>query len=796
LSTWPDDVQATQPYLELLVGIQPLGWAGERLARLEPEQLRQQIFVAVRRLFISLTRRQPLVVFLDDLHWIDPVSAELLQFVFTAVTSVPIFFVCAQRREGSDAPNDRLLRLYSLLPGQTAHIMLDRLPPAMSQLLLSDLLPGATLSPQLQGTIIARSEGNPYFIEEFVRMFIEQGYVEKEGEKWRLVSTMAYDPAAIPASLETLIRSRVDALPEELRHTLQYAAILGQKFDIDLLAAITNNPNVWLSVERLASRLMLEAAVAGHRWQFSHTLYETVVYESMLKVHRRLRHHHVAQVLQQLWTDAETDHAKELAYHFMRADEQLKALPYLIRAGEQAANQYATEEALAYYRSASEIIAQLPQPDPEWQWRIAVGLGEAYRFLGNYAESLTALQTNVPPEKRKLLPRLKQADLYRRMAETARKQGDFVVAENYLATAQELLGDPEDGAATLELSRILIGLAWVYFAQGHLAQTREACETGLAYAQAADGLNELATAHNLLGGVYYQLGEWRDAFHHTTRAMILREQMGYSWGVAGTLSNLGILAFIAGNWHKSVSFFERSLSLRQEIGDVEGIAITLNNLGNACRGQGKLEEAERSFRDSVLTAETFQINYHHANSAVGLAHVLLLQGKLEEAQTWIERGLRQAEAIGAQDVMAEGQRIRAELLLEGQAPGPAFQTAEKAAALAAAVGNPSYEAAAWRVAAQAALVRNDLELGERLVQKAAALLTGTTDHLEAAHVAAQAYRIYAQTGKAQLARENLAAAREAYTRLGAAHYLRQLEQSEAVLVLQLPQQQSGNKTPT
>ena len=778
LSAWPDDSRATQPYLEILAGIQPAGLAGKRLARLEPEQLRQQIFVAVRRLIISLTRQQSLVIFLDDLHWIDPISAELLQFIFTAVSSVPIFFVCAQRREGSDSPNDRLLRLYSLLPGQTARIMLDRLPPQISQLLLSDLLPGADLSPELRQSIVDRSEGNPYFIEEFVRMFIEQGHVQKVGEKWQLVPQRTYDPSSIPASLEILIRSRIDALPEELKETLEYAAILGQTFETSLLASVTNNTNTGLAVERLASRLMLEPVADSKRWHFSHALYESIVYESMLKIQRRQRHHQVAQLLQQLWVN-ETGHAKELAYHYMRADEQEKALPYLIEAGEQAASQYATEEALGYYRQASDIVSQLARPNEEWQWRIAVGLGEAYRFVGQYEESLVALQHGLNGGKTGRLYPVSRASLHRRMGQTARKQGDLEAAQKYLAKAQTLLSDLDDPQATSELSQVLIELAWVYFSQGHFTLTLETCEQSLAYAQAADGLNELAMVHNLLGGVYYQMGEWREAFHHTTRAMILREQLGYSWGVAGTLSNLGILAFVAGNWHKSVSFFERSLALRQEMGDVEGIAITQNNLGNAYRGQGNLAQAENCFRESIVTSQTFNIAYHLANAMVGLAHVLLLQGQAVEAQEFIEQGNSRAKEIGAQDVLAEAQRVQAEIMLAGNAPEKAMQTAEQAAALAATAGNRSYEAAAWRVAAQAALAQNDLALAETLIQKAAAHLAETTDLLEAGHVAAQAYRIYSRTGQEQLARENLATARETYNRLGAAFYLQRLDQDEA-----------------
>jgi Tfp pilus assembly protein PilF len=108
--------------------------------------------------------------------------------------------------------------------------------------------------------------------------------------------------------------------------------------------------------------------------------------------------------------------------------------------------------------------------------------------------------------------------------------------------------------------------------------------------------------------------------------MILREQMGYTWGVASTLSNLGILAVAAGHWTKARSFFERSLALRREMGDVEGVAIVHNNLGTLARDQGELDLAESHFRQSVAIATPFNIAFHSANAHIGLAQTLLLRG--------------------------------------------------------------------------------------------------------------------------------------------------------------------------
>ncbi len=130
-----------------------------------------------------------------------------------------------------------------------------------------------------------------------------------------------------------------------------------------------------------------------------------------------------------------------------------------------------------------------------------------------------------------------------------------------------------------------------------------------------------------MGGIYYHQSDWIPALHHTTRAMVLREQMGYTWGVASTLGNLGILAVSAGQWNKAWSFFERCLLLQQEMGNIEGLAIAHNNLGLLAKDQGKLDLAEYHFRESLKVASPFRMIFHMANSGNGLAHVLLLKGQ-------------------------------------------------------------------------------------------------------------------------------------------------------------------------
>ena len=776
---WPQDAWSSRPYLELLIGLPPSGVEGERLAQLEPDQLRQQIFVAFRRILKTLTKQSPLVLVLDDLHWIDPISAELLIFVSTIVASDPVLFVCAQRREGADSPNDRLVRLQSLMPGQTTNIFLDRLSFEESESLVDELMPNADLPTEVKNGIISRSEGNPYFIEEFVRMILEQGYIQIDDDGCQIDPTLDLSKIPIPTSLESLIRSRVDALPGELKHTLQYASIIGRRFRKDLLAEFTGSIDLGRTLDRLASRVILRPVQGGEYWEFSHHLIESVVYESLLLKNRKQLHRKYADCLEKYLDGKRNDFAETLAHHLINSGDEERALPYLVIAGEKAVAQNASDEALVLLQRAANILEKQPLEDESLRWQIAIGLGDVYRFVGKYVESSSVLKSGLPLAESGRLFRPHRAGLYRRLGETAHSQGEYDEARKYFEMTQLVLGESKQPQHKLEIARTFTGLAWVYFAQGRFDDARKACEESKNYASAVDGLGELAAADNLLGGIYYHLGEWHKALHHTTRAMVLREQMGYSWGVAATLSNLGILSFSAGRWNKSLNFFNRSLNLRQEMGDVEGVAITNNNLGMVYREQGELEMAKVHFLNSLETASLFNIAYHIANAYAGITSVLLLEGDLVAAEDSLTSGLGQAESINALDIVAELTRIQAEILLRSEDVEAALEVAQNAVSLSAEIGNRSQESTAWRLCSECARRRGDLYKAMDNLDKAKDALSEVKDDLENGRIALQASRNLMSAGQVEEAMVELNNAKQLFTSLGANLYLRDIELIEA-----------------
>ncbi len=765
--SWSWDAQVARPYLEMLLGIHPRGQVGERIASLEPEQLRQQTFVAFRRLLRSLADERPLVIMLDDLQWIDAVSAEMLLFLLTMVTTTPVLFICTQRRQGSDAPNDRLVRMQSLIPAQTIRVSLEQLNRAEAETLLHELLASGELPNTLVATILERSGGNPYFIEEFIRMLIDRNWIQLQDDRWELHTVLDLESLQVPTSLETLIRSRIDALPAELKQLVQSAVVIGSPFEIDLLQDTCGQPNVQMNLNRLHSRLIAHPRIEGEQWEFNHSLIEAVTYNGLLRVQRRAYHQKVAEALEARSTAGdEIENAERLAYHFGKADKEDKALPYLVMAGEQARARSANEDAIGYLEEAARQLEQLLAPDYELHGRVAAGLGDAYRDIGKLEDSLTILHEGIAISN--FLPPLLQVGLVRRLGHTAQKQGDLESSEVHLNRALSILGKAESREARTESARILLRLAWTYLLKGQLPDAEKRGRESLEQAGLAGALVDSAAAENVLGGIFYNRGNWSQAVYHTSRAMTLREEMDYSWGVASTLNNLGILEVLAGHWNQARAHFERSLAVREEVGDVEGVAISHRNLGSLDRDRGDLDSADLHFRQSLAVAAPFKMGVHMANATLDLAEVLQLKGELVAASEVISTGQDQVEALGAKDLQVQAYRVKAEILLAKADYDGAKEMVESSANLAIETGNRPFEAVAWRILAQIELQRGNILHARQAINKAHEAMADVTDELGAGRIAAQAGSISLAEGNRSEAREQFQLAQEIFARLGAA----------------------------
>jgi predicted ATPase/class 3 adenylate cyclase len=775
LASMSSELMETRPFLQLLLGVQPIGAQGERITSMEPEQLRRQTFVAIHRIFSQLATRQPLLLILDDLQWIDSISADLLLYLSHLVVSKRILFVCAQRQKEISPFEQILARTRSMHPEQYIHLSIHPLTISECRQLLDEFLASAGLPDSFLSLIVQQSGGNPYFIEEFVRLLIEKDFLRLVRGKLVANQTLQADDLVVPASLESLIRARVDTLNISARHLLQIASIIGHRFNSALLAQVSERDDNTMLLSQLHTSGMLAPTGEEDYWEFSHPLIEVIVYNSVLRAQRRILHQRTAQALEGQWKGREGEHAEDLAYHFRKAEVYDRALHYLIIAGERAAVRHANDVAVTFFEQATELLNAVPGVGDEARWRIIHQMGEVYQFIGNYDTSLAVLQSGLDLAQSSLLSPAQRAGLYRRMGDTANKKGDQEQAIVYLHLALDLIGAPEDSGSQVEAALIYARLGWCYFMKAEFEAAKDAVNQSLVYSGLANSVTTLAMAENYLGGISYRQGDLQQAMQHTRTAMAYWQDIGYSWGVATALGNLGILEGASGNWPAAYNSFKRSLELRQKMGDVEGVATINHNLGQLASSQGDFEQAELYYRDSLAVSRPFQMNRHAANSYVNLAQTLLCQGRLDEAFDPLQECFRLAQEITAPDVTVEAFCTKAEIQLAKMELAAAEESAQSAVKLAAQIGVGSFLATAWRLTSASQLKQERPDLARQSLSKAWQALSEGQDQLEEGRLHMQAMLLAQAEHEPEQAKDHHQAAGKIFTQLGAARELAQLD---------------------
>ena len=762
----PED-QSTLPYLELLLGIQPSPGQTSQVTSLEPEQLRRQTFVAVRRFFELIANQKPLVLLCDDVQWVDPISADLLLFLSNLIRSHPILILTSKRATEFGPSDDVLKRINQLHTVRSIQVKIQPLDVDHCRSLLMGIFSNANQHEELISLIVQQSGGNPYFIEEFLRMLIEQNYLRIREEGLEINKELQIDGLQIPSSLEMLIRSRVDALASREKKLLQVASVIGQSFRHELLSEVAQQSRIDESLEILQTRGMIKPHDNGRWLEFSHPLIESIVYNAVLRVQRRIIHSRTARILEKQWEGIESEHAEDLAYHFNKAEEKAKALHYFVIAGRRAADQHASEEALIHFTQASELLNDLDETSEELRWQIAIGLGEVYQFIGNFEASLIVLNSGLSLVEGTELKGAQKAALYRQIGDTLHKMGDQGRAIQNLEQALRMLGTPEKVEEQNEAARIYNRLGWSFFNLGDFPKAQKSTSLGMKSASAGDAVSVKAHLENLTGGIYYRLGDLKMALEHTHNARESWVHIGFNWGVAAALGNIGILEVASGNWDSAFSYFQKSLNMRQEMGDVEGVAIMYNNLGSLARDRGDAEIAETHFRHSLAIAKPFQMAWQSANSTNGLAQALLYKGDTEASQAAILEGITLAEEIGARDVLTEMQITQAELYFSKRDYSQSALIANLAADMAAGIGNRILESSAWRHVAASHYQEGSYSEAEKDLENAWSAISESTDELEIGRVHAIATLIDQIRDRRHAAREHYAQAISIFSRLGA-----------------------------
>jgi predicted ATPase/DNA-binding SARP family transcriptional activator len=607
----------------------------ERLKFAEPEQIRHQTLLTLRAFFVALAHQQPLVLVLEDLHWADSLSLDLITLLMEGLAEQPLLLLCVYRPE----PQHRCWQLATLAtakcPDRLTEVRLRELTPRQSQQLVEALLTIENLPPQVKATILQKAQGNPLFVEEVIRSLIDTGIVYRQGETW--CASAAIETVVVPESIQSVILSRVDRLGEGLKGVLQRAAVIGRLFSRRLLVQLVppevDLDNVVLALTNQAF-IYQERVVPEEEYSFKHVLVQEAIYQTMLRERQEQSHRQVAEAMEQFYADNLAERYEQLAYHYDRSGVIEKAIEYLLNAGEKARRSYLNDAAIHYFQRALEQLEKSP-PDrraKEWRLEARQGFGQTYFGTGKLAEAEVAFQQAIALGREIGLAADELVRLYHWLGEVLwwqqRYDEQIRIGEEGLA----LVGDnTESTGAALMNQTIALGHAYL----GNAEKTQELSERTAHFIGRLPYSEELRPAYLHLAVTcrnhkrIEEAQQWLQALeqkaqrHHDLRAL------------AGVHLLMGALLADSGNFHGAMPHRRQALDLFIQIGDTKQAFSRAGEMMRHCLVLGELQKAEEYADRGVAMVESdFQIKNRPGYHILMSTLVLCQGGRYKEIESF------------------------------------------------------------------------------------------------------------------------------------------------------------------
>jgi class 3 adenylate cyclase/tetratricopeptide (TPR) repeat protein len=588
----PDHAEEFASYFATMLGVQISGEALERVRYLEPPQLRERLFRATHDLIEALASTRPLILVLDDLHWIDPTSLELLEFLLP-ITDRQALLIMTLFRPRRTEPS---WRYHELVDREYSHrylsISIQPLGKEDSRELVANLLHVDDLPQSVRSIILDKSEGNPFFVEEVIRSLLDAGMVIQENSHW--VTTQAIEDIAVPDTLVGVITARLDRLDEETKRVAQAAAVIGREFEYNMLSSVSDAPQVLdQTITSLQRReLILEKSrMPDFVNTFKHVLTQETVYASLLRRKSQQFHLRAAEYLE----ENDPEHVNELARHFLKAGEKSRSAPYLVESGDRAARAYSTPEAIAYYTNALEILDSVE--DIPLTRRAYEGLGKALSLGNDIQRTVETYQTMLKfaenhgdiPMQVSALNKLSQIE--------GQWLGQFDQAEEHLLEAERLARDYQDRAGLAELYTVRCGICNMMGDFGNAAKyLGESVEIG----RELDLEEQMAYGLSHMAGTLTNLTKFDDAAQKAREALELARSIGNRFREAEVLTfPIAFCHIRNGDLDAAHLAAEEGVEIARNIGSAVLESIGEFVIGYIAQLRGDYQKAITNFQSSV-----------------------------------------------------------------------------------------------------------------------------------------------------------------------------------------------------
>ncbi len=698
----------TRSFLGALIN---LHWPDSLYEQVEPRFRFSNTLAALKTLIQAESLRQPLILHLEDAHWLDVDSQTFLANLTNNVEDYPFLLMVTAR----PLPNETAF-LETLVPAEVlqASINLNMLTETETAQLAAERLRGS-VSPTLVELLTDRAEGNPFFVEQILLYLRERALLKRNGQGWEPIvdGSAATD---LPTNIRTVMVSRLDRLPAKVKHTVQTASILGREFSLPILSQMMPAEMAVTNQVRDAETAVIWTAISDERYRFHHALLRDAAYEMQLQAQRRHLHQQAAVTIERLYTADLSPYYGELAYHYEYASVIDKACYFLKQAGDMAQTAYQNEAALDFYNRLLALLPSIvssPGNDLSLPDEAAIGAsafptaalmsdallekGKVLRLIGQLSlaqEALTAAfdkarqiqdearQSGVNIELSILLEDMglddeglhhaRQALTYYEAA--ADKKGE-TAARHQIANIFNHMGDHDQARIQFHqllemaeaasdhhfMARILNSLGISYSQKGEYARAERYYKQAISLSREGDLPVPLSSTLGNLAIAYWYQKKYDQALAVAKEAQQLNKAIGNRQGYVFTLGNMAAIYSSLREWDKALDYDEQALQIAQELGQKQTVAILLGNIANIYRQQKAYEQALAYYNKAISRFRAIKADYFACMPLVYKAKILFIQGEYAAAQQINREGVQMAERTNRKEVLFDGQINAAKL---------------------------------------------------------------------------------------------------------------------------------------
>jgi tetratricopeptide (TPR) repeat protein len=615
----------------------------ERFAALTPEVTKTRIFETLRQLIVKTSRHTPLIIVIEDLHWIDSTSEEYLASLAEILPGVPVLLVCTYRL-GYRAP----WREKSYM----TQVALQPLAPEESLHIVRSVLAEDPAVDAFHELIVAKAEGNPFFVEELARTVREQVGLRM--------------PMAVPDTIEEVLGTRIDRLAAEDRRVLEVAAVVGKDVPFSVAQAVAGFPEPELrrSFERLKAAEFLYETGPGPEteYTFKHTLTHEVAYGRLLEEPRRALHARIAQAIERLYEDRLAEQVDRLAHHALRGGEWSKAVAYLRQAAARAATRSAHREAVAHLEQALVVLERLPEGRLRTEQAIDIRLD---------------LRLSLLPlgELERILPYLREAE-----------------------GLAEQLGDQH------RLGRLSVYMTGQYYLRGDHDRALEYGGRAQAITEALRDFSLEVATNAYVGQIHLVRGDYRAAtalFRKNVEVLVgdlTQERFGLPQ-LPAVHSRFCLVVSLAelGEFAEGVVRGRESIHIAESIEQPLNLTVAVSGLGRLYLRKGDLELAIPILERGVELSRTWNLGLWFPPVASALGSAYAVAGRSADALPLLKESVERTAAMRLLSAQSPALTALGEALVLAGRPGEALEPARQALALAQQNGERGHEAWALRL---------------------------------------------------------------------------------------------------